>query len=83
MRDISNEQVKTEQVHSGTGASYSYSTETKSVPVVHHTAAVAAAAPVVTSHAVAHVPAVATYGYYPAYHHSPYYYSPYHYVVGK
>jgi hypothetical protein len=69
--------VRTQQVNSGGHSSYSYTTETKSHPVVHTHAAVAAA-PVATV-PVAHVPTY-HYGYYPSvYTH----YSPYSYVIGK
>lgn len=72
-------------MRSGNHASYSYSSEVKSEPVVHthtHAAAVpVAAVPVATTHhTVAAVPSVHHYGYYPAAYS---YYSPYSYVIGK
>lgn len=72
--------MKTEQVRSGNHASYSYTHEVNSQPVVHthsHVAAAPALAP------VASVPTA--YHYASAYHYPTYahYYSPYSFVLGK
>ena len=78
--------MRTEQVRSGDHASYSYTSEVKSNPVVHTHAAAAVAA--VPTHAVA-THAVVPGAYYATHHYAGYYptaysyYSPYSYVVGK